>query len=171
MLRIRKFLGLLDPDADPSIIKQNKNMKKNLDSYCFVIFYLLKYVNVHSKSNKQKKCFFFKLVFCWSMTKTAGSGSESGSNSQRHGSADPDSHQNVMDPQHWLQETTWWAVKHGSNQCQWQAEPLAVLMIPSIWGCKHVGLILQEKFLFPPSCGKLEQHTFQPKTSRSSESI
>jgi hypothetical protein len=36
------------------------------------------------------------------MTKIAGSGSESGSISQRHGSADPDSHQNVMDPEHCL---------------------------------------------------------------------
>ncbi len=39
------------------------------------------------------------------MTKIVGfrSGSESGSISQRHGSADPDpdAHQNVMDPQHW----------------------------------------------------------------------
>jgi hypothetical protein len=36
--------------------------------------------------------------------KIAGSGSASGSISQRHGSADPDPdpHQNVMDPQHWL---------------------------------------------------------------------
>jgi len=38
------------------------------------------------------------------MKKIAGSGSASGSISQRHGSADPDpdpdSHQNVMDPQH-----------------------------------------------------------------------
>jgi hypothetical protein len=36
------------------------------------------------------------------LTKIAGSGSESGSISQRHGSADPepDPHQNVMDPQH-----------------------------------------------------------------------
>ncbi len=33
------------------------------------------------------------------MTKTAGSGSIS----QRHGSPDPDPHQNVMDPEHWLQ--------------------------------------------------------------------
>ncbi len=32
------------------------------------------------------------------MMKTEGSGS--GSISQRHGSADPDPHQNVMDPQH-----------------------------------------------------------------------
>ncbi len=33
-----------------------------------------------------------------SMTKIAGSGSIS----KRHGSADPDPHQNVMDPQHWF---------------------------------------------------------------------
>jgi hypothetical protein len=43
--------------------------------------------------------------------KIAGSGSESGSISQRHGSAntDPDPHQNVMDPQHcsqWNCETS-----------------------------------------------------------------
>ncbi len=38
-----------------------------------------------------------------SMTKIAGSGfaSGSGSISQRHGSPDPDPHQNVMDPEHW----------------------------------------------------------------------
>jgi hypothetical protein len=38
------------------------------------------------------------------MTKKEGSGSESGSIGQRHGSADPepDPHQNVMDPQHCL---------------------------------------------------------------------
>jgi hypothetical protein len=38
------------------------------------------------------------------MTKIAGSGSASGSISQKHGSADPDPdpHQNVMDPQHCL---------------------------------------------------------------------
>jgi|LakMenE18May11ns_1017448.scaffolds.fasta_scaffold9302125_1 hypothetical protein len=36
------------------------------------------------------------------MTKIAGSGSESGSISQMHGSADPDPHQHVMDPQHCL---------------------------------------------------------------------
>jgi hypothetical protein len=38
------------------------------------------------------------------MTKIAGSGSESGSISQRHGSADPDPdpHQNVIDPEHWI---------------------------------------------------------------------
>ncbi len=38
-----------------------------------------------------------------SMTKIAGSGS----NSQRHGSADPDPHQNVMDPEHCWGPLTW----------------------------------------------------------------
>ncbi len=44
------------------------------------------------------------------MTKIAGSGSASGSISQRHGSADPDPDppQNVMDPQHWLQHFVLW---------------------------------------------------------------
>jgi hypothetical protein len=37
------------------------------------------------------------------MTKIGGSGS--GSIIQRHGSADPDPHQNVMDPQHCLEVT------------------------------------------------------------------
>jgi len=37
------------------------------------------------------------------MTKIAGSGSGSGPISQRHGSADPDPHLNVMDSQHWLE--------------------------------------------------------------------
>jgi hypothetical protein len=63
-------------------------------------------VNVASKSNKQKKLckkINFLLASWRSMTKTAGSGSESGSISQTHGSADPDPDQpqNVMDPQHW----------------------------------------------------------------------
>jgi hypothetical protein len=42
------------------------------------------------------------------MMKLEGSGSESGSGSisQSHGSADPDPHQNVMDPQHCLELTT-----------------------------------------------------------------
>jgi hypothetical protein len=39
------------------------------------------------------------------MTKIAGSGSRSGSISQKHGSKDPDPDppQNVMDPEHWDQ--------------------------------------------------------------------
>ena len=40
------------------------------------------------------------------MKKLAGSGSESGSTSQRHGSGDPDPFQNVMDPQHWKKGST-----------------------------------------------------------------
>jgi hypothetical protein len=35
----------------------------------------------------------------------SGSASESGSISQRRGSADPDPHQNVMDPQHWFPDS------------------------------------------------------------------
>jgi hypothetical protein len=55
----------MDPDPDPSIIKQNS--KTNLNSYCFVT--LLDFLslkndeNVPSKSSKQK--IFLKLVFCW----------------------------------------------------------------------------------------------------------
>jgi hypothetical protein len=41
----------------------------------------------------------FWLASLRSMMKVEGSGSESGSISQKHGSADPDPHQNVMDPQ------------------------------------------------------------------------
>jgi hypothetical protein len=53
----------MDPDPDPSIIiiSSNKNSKKNLDSYCFVtsigLLSLKNYVNVPSKSNKQKNFF------------------------------------------------------------------------------------------------------------------
>ena len=36
--------------------------------------------------------------------KIEGPGSESGSISQMHGSADPDPHENVLDPQHWLKD-------------------------------------------------------------------
>jgi hypothetical protein len=87
---MRTFLDLLvrcmDPDPDPSTIKQK--LYKKLDSYCIVtnfIFY---------KKNS------FSLASSRSMTKLAGARPESGSISQRHGSADPDPHQNVMDPQH-----------------------------------------------------------------------
>jgi hypothetical protein len=38
--------------------------------------------------------------------KVERSGSESGSISQRHGSADPDPQQNVMDPQHCREESS-----------------------------------------------------------------
>ncbi len=52
-----------DPDPDPSIIKQN--IKKNLNSYCFLLLYdflsLKNYIHKASKSIKQKKLrnFFF----------------------------------------------------------------------------------------------------------------
>jgi hypothetical protein len=60
-------------------------------------------VNVASKSSKQKNLcqkISFLLASSRSITKISGSGSESGSISQRHGSPDPDPPQNVMDPQH-----------------------------------------------------------------------
>jgi hypothetical protein len=60
-----------DPDLDPdsSITVSIKNSKKNLDSYLlfvtsFGLFVFKNYVNVPSKSNKQRN-FFLKLVFCW----------------------------------------------------------------------------------------------------------
>jgi hypothetical protein len=59
-------------------------------------------VKVPSKSNMQEN-FFFKLVFFGIMKvndENRIEESESGSFRQRHGSADPDPHQNVMDPQH-----------------------------------------------------------------------
>jgi hypothetical protein len=56
------------------------------------------------------------------MTKIAGPGSASGSISQRHGSADPypdpDPHQNVMDPQHWLEVELQQRVKHHAETRQ-----------------------------------------------------
>ncbi len=80
MLRIRILLFLGLPDSDP----------------------LVDDVNVTSKSNKQKTLKFFLLMARRSLKKIAGSGpaSGSGSISQRFGSADPDSYQNFMDPQH-----------------------------------------------------------------------
>ncbi len=39
------------------------------------------------------------------MMKIPGSGSASGSIRQMHGSVDPDPHQNVMGPQHWMKHT------------------------------------------------------------------
>jgi hypothetical protein len=76
--RIHIVLGL--PDPDPLVrgtvwvririlLSTSKNSKKNLDSYCSVLWLLLnflslkKYVNVPSKSNKQKNI-LTKFVFC-----------------------------------------------------------------------------------------------------------
>ncbi len=57
------------------------------------------------------------------MTKIAGSGS--GSISQRHGSADPDPLQNVMDPEHWIKF---------SNSCESVVEAVRVLYSHSLFG-------------------------------------
>jgi hypothetical protein len=46
------------------------------------------------------------------MTKIAGSGSIS----QMHGSADPDPHQNVMDPEHWLKTLNLTVKMHEDNK-------------------------------------------------------
>ncbi len=107
--RIHMFLDLpdpdplvrgVDPDPDPSIIKQNSK-KKSRDSYCFVtsfgllIFEKRCFFYVPLKINKQKN-FFFKLVFVCVLkvsNEMAGSGSASESISQRL---------NVMDPEHCL---------------------------------------------------------------------
>jgi hypothetical protein len=99
------FLGLPDPDpeTDPSISKQKYEEKYSIPTVLWLVLDFLSLkndVNVPSKTNKQKKffIFFIFLLASWrSMTKIAGSGSIS----QRHGSADPDPHQNVMDPEHW----------------------------------------------------------------------
>jgi hypothetical protein len=54
--------------------------------------------NVKSRKTVLKKLF---LLASWrSAMKIAGSGSESGSTIQRHGSTDPDPHKNFMDPEH-----------------------------------------------------------------------
>ncbi len=63
-------------------------------------------VNAPSESDKQTKTWrnFFLLTSWRSMTKIVGSGSASGSVSQRYGSADPDTYKYFMDPQHWIQQ-------------------------------------------------------------------
>jgi hypothetical protein len=84
-------------------------------------------VKVSSKSNMQKNI-VKKLVFCWGILKVklkmegsgSASGSESGSISQRHGSADPDPHQNVIDPQHC--NTGTYMVITGAPQKAFQAQ-------------------------------------------------
>jgi hypothetical protein len=83
-------------------------------------------VNVPSKSNKKKNNF---LLISWrSLTKIAGSGSASGSISERYGSADPDPYQNFMDPQHWLSTVLVWSTVVGLSYY------LSVLLIQTILG-------------------------------------
>ncbi len=92
--------------ASRILLSPSKNSRKTLIPT--VLWLLLDFlslkndVNVPSKSNQQKFFLMSFLLASWrSMTKRAGSGSES--ISQRHGSADPDPHQNVIDPKHWTQ--------------------------------------------------------------------
>ncbi len=84
-------------------------------------------VKVPSKSNMQKNGFEkinFLLPSWRSMMKIEGSrsasGSESGSISQKHWSADPhpdpDPHQNVMDPQHWWGGSKKTSLRAGSEE-------------------------------------------------------
>ncbi len=88
-----------------SFYHQAKIVRKTLIPTVLWLFYEFSswknVVNVSSKSNKQIKVIFLQKR---SLTKIAGSGSESGSISQGYGSADPDPHpdpyQNFMDPQH-----------------------------------------------------------------------
>ena len=110
--RIRMFLGLLNPN--PSISKQ-KMRKALISSVLWLLFDFLSlknYVKVPLKNSNMQENFFLKISFLlasWrSVMKIEGSGSASGSESesgsgsisQRHGSADPEPHQNVMDPEH-----------------------------------------------------------------------
>ncbi len=71
------------------------NIESVLAQWWFSLFFHLKWW--HNKQKNLKKNSF--LLASWrSMTKI--SGSESGSISHRHGSPDPDPHQNVMHPEH-----------------------------------------------------------------------
>ncbi len=73
--RIHMFLGLWDPDplvrdTDPDrlriwiLLSSSKKSKKNIDSFCFVTFFLSlnNYVNVLSKTNKPKKLDVLKVT-------------------------------------------------------------------------------------------------------------
>ncbi len=111
--RIRMFLGLLEPDPEQLVGMMNgsvtvsgsfyheaKKVRKTLIHTVLWLLYdflsLKNYVNVASKSNKQKKLRTkndFELSSWRSLTKIPGSVS------QRCGSADPDPYQNVTDPQ------------------------------------------------------------------------
>jgi hypothetical protein len=114
------FLGLLDPEADPSINKQKIN--KNLDFYCSVtlndFLFLKTGVNVPTESNKQiKETFFFGIL---EVAKRAGSGAGSGARfgsvNQVYRSKDPDPYQNVTDPEHCLWHWSIFSVFHGVQE-------------------------------------------------------
>ncbi len=69
----------------------------------FLTFYLWKIMSRYHQKVISRKILLkisFLLASWRPMTKIAGSGSVSGSISQKHGSEDPDPPQNVMDPEH-----------------------------------------------------------------------
>ncbi len=71
-------------------------------SWLLLDFLSLKnYVNVPLKSNKKKNLFFVGILKVnYENSRIRDPDPGSGSISQRHGSTDPDPHQNVMDPEH-----------------------------------------------------------------------
>jgi hypothetical protein len=99
-IQIQMSLVLPNPDSEVWIwIRLRSGFLLLCDFLCTFIF--KNDANVPSKIIKQKN--FVLFASRSSMTKIARSGS--GSNSQRHESADPDPHQNVMDPEHRLLPT------------------------------------------------------------------
>ncbi len=123
------------------ILSSSKNSKKNLDSYfvtSFWLFILENFVNVPSKSNNQKNFFYISfLLRSWrSMTKIAGSRSASASGyiSWCHGSADPDPHQNVMDPEHCTSIFIPDAVQINESQYNWELNKKTSFLQESIQG-------------------------------------
>ncbi len=93
-----------------SFFHQAKIVRKTLIPTVFVTitYYLWKLMKMYLQKVIIRKNFFLNFFFgVFTVNdEKAGSGSvsEFGSISQRHGSADPDPHQNVMDPQHWFIE-------------------------------------------------------------------
>ncbi len=114
------FLGL--PDPDPSITKQKIVRKTLIPTALWRLFdflFLKTNVNVASKSRVIRRKAFFYLVFCWHLEGHWRKQQDPDPlGSQRHGSADPDPHQNVMDPPHWCK------IERPRIACQ-DDEPLA----------------------------------------------
>jgi hypothetical protein len=86
------------------LLSQIKISKKNLDSYCFLTFYLWKWWKCTFKSNKQKT-FFLKINFLLtpsrSMTTLAGSGSIS----YRHGDPRIQIRIRILTKMSWVRDT------------------------------------------------------------------
>ncbi len=95
----------------------------------FLTFYLWKMMymlcTVPSKCDQKNFFLISFLLASWrSMTKIAGSGSIS----QRNGSADPDPHQNVMDPQHCKKYLAWVCFFLSVRECSRKRQD-----VPSMW--------------------------------------